>query len=331
MSNPFSKSALENLEISRFIFHVVHDGSEEPVLLEETFIGEHEPFFMELVYDCLKGIRYEFNEGSQTYDIISHIHQDESLFQEMSCQLARNFHASATGAVGPGVFFFFKLISDENIYYAIIKYDHQPVLQYRISDGYSVTIQEIADTITQNRKALQKSALICLTDDGGELMVRDRQASGGDIAHFFKGFLNVRRKQDETQITKALHRAVVDTVGQHVSELPTEFVREASGRFEECVQNGIENRENFFNQYFGSEAPPQVRDTFEQQLHRRGLEDCPFELSPEQNYRSQKRRYRTAGGITFQLPLQSDDWFEITDCGNGETEVTIRTKMLWEN
>lgn len=330
MSDPFSKSTLESLQITRFVFHVVHDDSEEPTLLEEIPIGDYEPFFLELVLDGAKGNRFLFNEGSKTREQLVEILEDDALFQEKSQILARNFHIAATGSASPGVFFFMRLSGNDRDYFALIKYDNQPVLRYSYGDGERVRLDELTNTITQNRSALQKSALVCLGGDDEELMVRDRQASGGDVAAYFKHFLGVRRKQGQEQITRALHRAAVDTVNKHAADLPDDLIRDASDRFADVVTQGPRDVDGFYNDYFGTDDPA-VRDTFDQQMHRRGLDnDCPFELDPETASRPEKRRYATVGGITLQIPPGTQDAFEIRDCSNGDVEITIRTKKLWE-
>src|SRR6056297_2903015 len=89
MSDPFSKSALENLTIDRFIVHVVHDGGDEPLLLEEILVGDYEPFFVELVQDCAKGNRYLFNEASPTRAHLVEIAEDPAAGSGVPCGGAR--------------------------------------------------------------------------------------------------------------------------------------------------------------------------------------------------------------------------------------------------
>ncbi len=331
MSDPFAKSVIANLKIDRFIFHVIHDAAVKPLLLEEIEAGEHAAFFLDLVQDSLKGNRYIFNDTSRTRQRLEEIIEEPSLFQEKSRELATDFHAEATSSVSPGIFFFMRLYFEDMSYFAMVKYDNQPVLQYRIGDQHDVTLDELTNTITQNRSALQKSALIYMGDEDTELMVRDRQASGGEIAEFFRAFLDVSRKQGQEEITKALRRAVVDTVNKHGSELPDELVRETSERFAEVVGQGPRDKDRFYDEFFG-ETGPGVRDTFDQQMRRRGVaDDCPFELDDETAAKRRKRRYSTLGGITLQVPPDTQEMFEIADCENGDVEIIIRTRKLWES
>jgi hypothetical protein len=310
---------------------VIHNESEEPILLEELPCEKYQEFFMDLVLECLKGTRFEFNEGSQTESLLRDIYHDGDTFQEKSRQLATNFHASAVGNAGPGIFFVLKIDTDDGAYFALIKYDNQPVLQYRIEDGNNVTIDEIANTITQNRRALQKSVVVYMDAEGTQVIARDRQASGGDLAHYFRGFLNVSRQQNGEQVTRALRRAVVDTVSRHASELPDDMIREASDHFTRTVQDGASDPDSFYGSYFGERGNDQIRDTFHQQLQRRGLEDSAFELDPAAAEKPPRRRFRTSGGISLYLPPDSSDWFEIEDCTDGYVEIRVRTRRVWES
>lgn len=331
MPSRLSKNALDGLTISRMIFHVIHNDAEEPILLEEVPCGDYQDFFLDLVSECLKGTRFEFNDGSQTERLLRDIYEDSDSFQEKSRQLAANFHAAAVGNAGPGIFFVLRMDTEDGAYFALIKYDNQPVLQYRIENDANVTIDEIANTITQDRRALQKSVLVYMDAEQSDVIARDRQASGGDLAHYFRGFLNVSRLQNGEQITRALRRAVVDTVSKHAAELPDDMTREASNRFTKTVVDGAPDPESFYGSYFGEHGNENLRDTFQQQLQRRGLDDCPFDLDPATAVKTSKRRFRTSGGITLQLPPDSPDWFEIEDCPDGHVEIKIRTTKVWES
>ncbi len=331
MNDPFSRSVYANLTIERFIFHVIHDGSDEPQLLEEMPAGDYEPFFLDLVLDCAKGNRYLFNDQSYTCRQLRDILEDSSLFQQKSQELARSFHLAATSAAGPGILFFMQLASEDKRFFALIKYDNQRVLQYRIGEGQGVSLDELTNTITQNRSALQKSALIYLGDEESELLARDRQASGGEIASYFRSFLDARRKQDQEEITRALQGAVRETVHRHATELPDDMIRETSDRFAEVVGRGPRDQEEFYREYFG-EADPGVRDTFMEQAQRRGLyEQNSLALDQQTAVRPRKKRYTTVGGITILIPPGTQDFFEIVDNAPGEVQITIRTNRLWEN
>jgi hypothetical protein len=329
MSTPFSKDDLSFLTINRFVFHVVHDGA-APQLLEEVPVGSYEDFFVDLVVDSTRGSKFYFNDNSQTQELIASILDDENQFQQVSRQLATNFHAAASGSVSAGIFFFMHLKSDSNNYFAMIKYDNQPVLHYSISDAHSVSLDELTNTITRDRRALQKSALICLDNDEFQVLARDRQSSGGDIANFFKGFLNVCRAQDEKTLSRALHQAVVSTVNNHAAELPVDISREASDRFARSIEEGARNSDALYKSLFGDECDVSIRDTFDEQLRRRGIEDVPFDLDDE-SLRKQRRRYKTSGGITLQMPPDTQDFFEIRDCEDGSVEIVIRSQRVWES
>jgi len=333
MENPFSKQRIEKLSISRFIFHIISDYNAEPVLLDEVPCEEYEDFFLDLVFDSLKGTRYSFKNESQTQQLMRQMYEDGDRFVEISRQLAVNFSAASGGNASPGIFFVLELSHQEgeHTYFALIKYDNQTVLQYRTAEDNRASIGEIANAITRDRRALQKSALIFMDENGAEVLARDRQSSGGELANYFKGFLHVVRANQTEHVTRSLHRAVVDTVNKHAVDLPPEFARDASSRFADAVGQNPDDIDAFYGSCFADAGNDAVRDTFQQMATKHGLYETPFELDRDSATRVSKRRYRTLGGITFQIPQHSEDWFSIEDCADGTTEIVIKTRRLWEN
>jgi hypothetical protein len=91
--------------------------------------------------------------------------------------------------------------------FSVIKYDHEQVLSYDIEGDARAVLHEIANSFTKSAEALQKSALIELTDIGGELVVVDRKVQA-DITDFFKGFLTVKRAYTEAELTGALQKRI---------------------------------------------------------------------------------------------------------------------------
>jgi len=80
------------MQIERFIFHVVHHGEEEPILLDETPIRNFHNFFLGRVREVLKGNRFLFIPESSTESEIRSVDGDLKNFVEVSKNLARDFH-----------------------------------------------------------------------------------------------------------------------------------------------------------------------------------------------------------------------------------------------
>lgn len=74
----FSDEEIENLSIEKFIFHVVHHRSDEPILLEQTPIGGFEDFFLKRALETLRGNRFTFADGSLTRTLLKQVLDDES-------------------------------------------------------------------------------------------------------------------------------------------------------------------------------------------------------------------------------------------------------------
>ena len=88
-----SEKEIENLSIDKFIFHVVHHHNDEPILLDETPIGDFEDFFLERAMETLQGNRFTFADGSITRTLLKQVLDDESQFVSVSKTLAQTFHA----------------------------------------------------------------------------------------------------------------------------------------------------------------------------------------------------------------------------------------------
>src|SRR5471030_1225438 len=92
-----------NLRIDRFIFHVVHHGAPEPILLDEAPIGDFEPFFIARLAETLEGNRFVFTNGSLTKQNLLNERANPERFVEISKVLAREFHSHGDQRIERGV------------------------------------------------------------------------------------------------------------------------------------------------------------------------------------------------------------------------------------
>src|SRR6202035_3711770 len=105
----------------------------------------------------------------------------------------------------------------------LIKYDHERVLTYRVQTRRAL-LSAVQNSFTESPNALHKSALIELARTGGELTVIDRTVRK-DITDFFRGFLNVRRKYENKQMTAEVGKAVYETIKAHQDTLPANLIQ----------------------------------------------------------------------------------------------------------
>lgn len=319
-----SNEQLASLRITKFIFHVVHHGEPEPLFFEELEIGEFEPFFLERVKSVLKGTAYEFNPQAEVCSILESIDEDPSLFLEKSRQLAVSFHSHGLDdkRIKKGVMILISLITLEKELFAIIKYEHDQVLRYR-NDGAKVVLENVTDTFTQSADAMQKAALIDLSEDTPVVMVLDRNVRAG-ISGFFQGFLNVRRAKSEREMTETLLDVVRNTSNKHLDELPRDFSREAQARADEFLQNGEQFDDNkFFTKVFGPDANDSVRSTYRHQLEKEDLANEQFYLDKEAAATVKKRKIKTAEGVTIYFGENAASTVQISYGQNGDKDVII--------
>ncbi|MFP4681254.1 MAG: nucleoid-associated protein [Chitinispirillaceae bacterium] len=319
-----SVDQLASLRITRFIFHVVHHGEPEPFFFEELDIGEFEGFFLERVKSILKGTPYEFNPSAQVWEHLDAVINEPVEFVDRSRQLAVNFHAHGLDdkRIKKGVMILAELKTLGKELFAIIKYEHDQVLKYR-NDGKNVVLENVYDTFTRSPDAMQKAALVDMSEESPVVMVVDRHVRDG-ISGFFQGFLNVRRKKSQKELTDSLWSVVKNTSKEHLEELPPDFAHEVKQRTGDFLQN----RENFdddqfFDEVFGPYANDQVRNTYKSCLQKADMENEQFCLDREAASVPRKRKIKTAEGVTIYFNEKSASSVQISYGQDGEKDVII--------
>src|SRR5689334_18580822 len=91
-----------DINILDFIFHVVHHGSKEPFLIDETPVKGFEGFFIDRIREIMDGNSFGFEKESQFLNDIRVIDNNPKKFVEISKELARRFH-NEDGRIKAGV------------------------------------------------------------------------------------------------------------------------------------------------------------------------------------------------------------------------------------
>jgi hypothetical protein len=174
----------EALRVENFIFHAVHHGRPGPTLFDEVPIGDFEAFFVGRVIDTLKGNRFTFEERSTTLEGLRTIDVDPTKFVAVSKALAIAFHDD-DGRFKPGILIVLSLVTNGRRLYSLIKYDYGDRVLGVVEQDAVAILTAVAKPLTENKKSLQKSALIELGEAGGELVVIDHSKRSG-ITAFLK-------------------------------------------------------------------------------------------------------------------------------------------------
>ena len=315
------------LHVENFIFHAVHNGSQKATLYDEVPIGPFEDFFIGRVVDTLKGNRFVFNPTSATLQALRDLEADPSSFATVSKDLARRFHGDEDRRIKNGILIVMALTTNGRRIYSLIKYDYgERVLDVSEQDTVAL-LTAVTKPITENKKALQKSALIEFSDDGGNLVVIDHSERSG-ITNFFRAFLDVTRAQGEPEMTMALSKSLLRTMQAHANELPTEITTRWKQKLADiALRRRVFDVDELFGDMFGANGSPGVRVTYDAQLAAAGLDGESFtfdsaSLSPEG-----PRKFRTSEGIDITVPAAAQDTF--SSVNDGDTVViTIRTSSL---
>ncbi len=207
----FEEEQLAGMRIDRMVFHLVGPRPSDFVRLEAMDPGRFAAFFIDRIRSVNSGAEYLFSDASATRERLHRIAEDPSLFQEESEKLAEDFQHKHGGGTAAGAFLVFILSAGGSQFFALLKYDDETVLTYDVEEGDDgrkrVTLDALERTFVQNNNALQKSALIRLTDAGGDLTVFDRQ-NPQKVARYFEGFLDARRVHDDADLTEKLVQVI---------------------------------------------------------------------------------------------------------------------------
>nr|WP_297165489.1 nucleoid-associated protein [uncultured Dysgonomonas sp.] len=195
----------DSIEIVKFIFHIIIEKEQKPIYLKEVNLNaEQIDFFKNRLIAVAQGIRYIFPDkpNSATYNYCKNIVDDNSTFLKLSKKITASFKEHHKGNTADGVFIVSLVkIKNSPSFIFLLKIDNRLVYQYKINNDRA-TLNKIRDTFVEDAKAIQKMALISLSDEYvWEALAFDR--NGGDsIKKYFRDFLGVVEKDDIFELTK---------------------------------------------------------------------------------------------------------------------------------
>ena len=330
-----SAADVANLRIDAFIFHVVHHGEDQPILLEETPLGGFEDFFLARVKDTLKGNRFSFVSGSATRAILREAEDDPRQFVDCSKRLAQDFHSRRDKRIKPGVFILVGLSARGSQFHSLIKYDHEEVLTYALQKGpkgQKAVLQQIANSFTKSPDALHKSALVKLNATSGNLVIIDHTVRA-DITEFFRGFLDVKRTYNDQELTEQVADLAVQTIKKHRDELPREVTQRARQLAFDAVRlRDTFSADQFFSDVFGAHGSDDVRQTFDAYLEKQDIVGESFKFRKDAISAPRPRKFETEEGVSITIKETALDTYAIKQPKPGDrtTIITIKTKRLTE-
>ncbi|WP_181017359.1 nucleoid-associated protein [Methylobacterium sp. V23] len=314
------------LRVENFIFHAVHHGQPDPTLFDEVPIGDFEAFFVGRVIDTLKGNRFTFEERSTTMAGLRAIDADPSAFVAVSKALATAFHIE-DDRFKQGILIVLSLVTNGRRLYSLIKYDYGDRVLGIVERDAVAVLTAVAKPLTENKKALQKSALIELNEAGGELVVIDHSKRSG-ITDFFRDFLQVARTHSDAEMTTLLTKSLLRTVQAHLEELPEDIATGWRQKLDSIALRRLEfEQDQLFGDMFGEHGSAQIKDTFDENLAAAGLDGQSFRFNREALASAGPQKFRTSEGIEITVPEAAAGTFEKVKDGD-DYVITIRTRSV---
>ncbi len=316
----FDDHQLSAMRIERMVFHLVGPRDENLICLEEIDPGQFAAFFLDRIRAVNSGLPYLFSDASATRERLNRINTDPALFQEESERLAEDFQRRHGGSAAAGAFLMFLLDVDGERAFALLKYDDETVLAYEVEevDGgrKRVNLEELERTFVQNNAALQKSALIRLTEDGGELTVLDRR-NQQKVARYFENFLDAVRLHEDAELTEKLVAVTRQVIKDNRNLVPPEVFRELTKRTYDAASAGgsldVEDQKSFLDTVMGGTLPDDnpLVIKFKSALRRARIEGVPVTLNAAKVSQPTTVRFMTVNRIQIRVPKDVEQFVEV--------------------
>lgn len=198
----------ESFEIKNFIFHIILESNETPIYLDEVVLNEDQiNFFKHRFSDVSEGVQHIFKDKT-TSDFYKNcsllIQNPEENFLQVSRLLTASFKGHHKKSTNDGVFITSLVkVKNEIPLIFLLKLDNKKVFQYAVERNKAL-LNEIYRTFVEDRKAIQKSALVDISDNyAWDVLATDRTTTGDKaLRDYFAGFLGVVEKETPSTLTR---------------------------------------------------------------------------------------------------------------------------------
>ncbi len=330
---------VSRLRIDRMIFHVIGPDQTDLTLMDEVNVAGFEPFFLERIRETNIGNRFEFIAATiGVRPSLVAINETPADFVAISKILAETFHGLHENSAKKGAFIVAKLTGLNVPVFALIKFDDLRVLRFMhetVKGTVTATVSEIENTFLEDKKAMQKSALIVLEDDGGRLAVYDR-ANRRDVTQYFRNFLGAKRLYDGAQATERLRAALTEAYQKHMQEMPKDVKSTWRSKLYDATRNlktlDTEDMGNFMVSVFGEYGINEgFKATIASELQRQKISGEAIEIAPAMIKKPAVRQMKTQEGIQIRIPDGSERQVDVDEHEDGRATITIQTRRITSN
>ena len=338
----FTAAERASLQIEAMILHVVGDA--EPFTPEPERLVEHEAFFIARIVDTDASPVHSFNDGSTTKAGLERIARGEGTFEGGAQELSRQFALWHGTTAGDGAFFIFALRVDDPAVriYSLIKYDYREVIEQLDDAAGESQLRRIVHAFIDDKRAIQKSALIRILNGDGEILVaaRDRVRAAPDIADYFARYLDVIRSRNDEELNRAVVEVLRKTL-QDVKELlpqgdVPQALRHAKGVLRDRQQIDEAAISDAILAAAGNPAEEVTRIALQRRaahhIDRQKLNGLAFPPDRQLLRRPPIRRLKTVEGVTVMYPDEAGVVTVQRGANpNGGAIITITTDRIEED
>ncbi len=258
-----SQAEKDDLLLSNFIFHIIAPDDENSVdgviFLDDVILGTNQiKFFSERLKETAEGTQYIFKaESISLKDKCSRMLQDKSLFNSISRQITTDFSDRHKGNMSPGVFVtaIASIPTDQSTrrdLVFLVKLDHKASITYDYIEENGTRkaiVKEIPHALIESKSAVQKSALIDISDNvSWDILAFDKGSD--NLRDYFRAFLGVTELQDHSHWTRvAFQTAKTWARGLFSEDMPEgESFIGYKGRAQRYLQDSTKfSTENYIN------------------------------------------------------------------------------------
>jgi hypothetical protein len=342
-----SQGQRDTLEIAEFIFHIIDpDVPGKVIKLDEVQLQEKQKlFFLERLRDIAEGTQYLFDPNVPNLQEQSQrLVEDRDGFVDLSYQMTQEFARLHGGNMSAGVFIvsvvkYLAKAHDWKQLVFLVKMDQQESFTYNYEDiqGRKVAVvDEIPNALNENKKAVQKSALIDTSNQfAWDVLAFDR-VKKPVLGDYYQAFLGVIERQQDAVLTKSTDQAV----RKWAKEIPQDQLPpgEDLNTYRGRALNYLRDHDTFDTDTFldtvvrdeNPERKVALVRSLRDALEEAGIAGQTFRPRPDSLPKAQhKHIYETSEGVTISYagtPEQVGMLIEHLD--GGRSRVTIETHNL---
>lgn len=340
-----TRTEKESFQIKKFIFHIIFKDDFQPEYLEEVTLNEaQENFFKSRFAEISEGTQFIFPDKKraplyqQCVDILA---EPDRNFIEVSKRITYDFLKKHVKTTADGVFITALVsVSGSHTLIFLLKLDHTKVYQYKKNKKNKALLEEIKDTFSEDKRAIQKAAIVDITDHyKWDVLVKDRSAVQMDsgITDYFRRFLDVSELETPSKLTNLAVKVATRWASSNIADLdPDQDPSAYKTRAISYLKNADKFDGDEFIRFIVNDKDPKRKENLRQSLKAlmddMGLSGQSFRPTPGTLTKNQTKNVRqTAEQVKIEWQgeaIESNVHIPNEPDENGYYLITIRTTRI---